>query len=147
MWLHPINSHKYLKGLEMNVVDDLVTNELIAEKYATKNPSHMDALRTLFTVHDVFVPNLVDSTVDMRSRCLEFSQSIGLTHESAFAFLRRDLSPVRVHVSAVENPGRFYVQQVEFYSQLEKLNNDIATFMAFIETEKQKGSYNFSNFH
>lgn len=156
MWLHPINSYKYMSALEMTVVEDMVTSDLIADKYATKNPTHISGLRELFASHAIVVPKLNDSVTQMRPKCMDLANSIGLVYEPAYAFLNKQqqqqtgaanasehdgiVNGVPVYVCAVDHPGRFYVQVCEFQKQLDNLNSEIQTYVTRMEAEKSKGS-------
>lgn len=146
-----------MSALEMTVVEDMVTSDLIADKYATKNPTHISGLRDLFASHAIFVPKLNDSVTQMRPKCMDLANSIGLVYEPAYAFLKQQQQQlvdtqendrvvvdgggggVPVYVCAVDHPGRFYVQVCEFQKQLDNLNAEIQTYVARMEAEKMKG--------
>lgn len=157
MWLNPINSYKHMSALEISIVEDVVTADLVCDKYASRNPTHIGTLRELFSSHGLFVPKLVDINTELRPRCLEFAKSVGLIHEPAFAFLTQHSDPsntvggggggggdgVRVYVSTVESPGRFYVQLYQFYKNLENVNSEIESYLARMNADKKKGKFWF----
>lgn len=136
----------------MNVVEDLVTSDLISDKYATKNPTHISSLRDLFVANGLGVPRLNDADVDLRRRCMDLAKSAGLIHEASFAFLKKDQpeSTTRstsastyncVYVEKVESPGKFYVLVTKFNKQLESLNKEMELFLKRMEDEKMKGLF------
>ena len=159
MWLNPINSYKYMSALEMNIVEDVVTTDLVADKYASRNPTHIATLRHLFGSHGLPVPALADPNTELRPRCLEFANAVGLVHEPAFAFLANNDSSAdrcrsqvdcsagarthQVYVSTVETPGRFYIQLHRFYDHLENVNAEIKSYLARMDAEKNKGEHHF----
>lgn len=134
----------------MSIVEDLVTSELITEKYATKNPTHISILRDLFVENGLNVPLLQDVDVDLKQTCMELANSAGLLHEPSFAFLRAaddqwslPNSGEQVYVSASESPAKFYVQIYEFNKQLDDINTQIEAFLKRMEFEKKKEESKF----
>lgn len=133
-----------MPALEMSIVEDLVTTDLIADKYATKNQTHISTLRELFVSHGIPVPNLNNLIVEMRPKCMELATSIGLLHEPSYAFLKSNTSElptkdgVRVFLTAADHPGRFYVQLEEFNKQLDNINEEIQLYLSRMENEKRR---------
>ncbi|KAL9974651.1 hypothetical protein ACROYT_G011712 [Oculina patagonica] len=117
MWLDPLVERKYLKSINVttNVVN--VRMELLKEKRATENRQHVRLLRNLCEgVIDLLpLEGTPNSPGEISAEQLPALETIVLPEDGFHS----------VYVSAVENPGLFFIQLKSSEESLEELKQKI----------------------
>lgn len=133
LWLHPVSSFKYLKELNLNIIDDCVRYQLVLENFGIDYPSHLKELTNNFVAANLPVARQEDEEFKREQNCTKLLASFYENPEDATAvtYAHLDVSNdlCRVFMSACDTPARFWIQKKATNTLLDRLNSDIGQFV------------------
>ncbi len=133
LWLHPVSSFKYLKELGLNVIDDCVRYQLVADNFGVEYPAHIKELASNFGKSKLPVARQEDEEfiVEQESANLmeSFYESGDDLKAASFAHLDKSCDQVKVYMSSCAALDRFWLQNEATFKQLSRLNSDIGKFV------------------
>lgn len=142
LWLHPVSSFKYLKELNLNIIDDCVRYELVLNNFGIEYPNHLKCLKSCFALNGLKIARQEDEKYNLQQKCHEFMKnlydeidnSVSVTH----AHLDRENDSNKVYLSSCDTPSKFWLQNEYSANLLERLNIDINKFIANVKEKAER---------
>ena len=142
LWLHPISSFKYLKDVNLNIIDDCVRYELVTNNFGIDYPNHIKELKKRFAEGNLKIARLEDEEYKLEQKSLgllaSFYEDANDSNSVSHAYLNQSEELCKVFVSCADTPGQFFVQNEYSYNLLGRLNAEIKAFITKVNLKQEK---------